>query len=332
MKLVSIIMAAYNADKYIYDAIESCLNQTYSNIELIIINDGSTDNTLGVIQKFNDKRIVLINQTNQGQCKATNVGLKQSSGQYIQFLDADDLLARDKIHYQVEQLDEYNGHHISFCYWIHFVNEIKKGILSPQQIYKSGSTREWFIYQFRNGDMLANSCYLIPRQIFEKSGYYDEELNYNNDFEYFNRTVFNTDYILFNEKSITYYRKGLSTSMTSRFSTKSSMEEFDAKIKTTVLLLSKYDCDMEMRNALNQMWGSLIYKLITIKNFDLISKIYFVLKEYKLTPFLLNDVESRFGKISHLIGFNNTVKLYKVILMLLPTVFLNNYTKFKHNQ
>ena len=93
MPLVSVIMPAYNAEQYIASSIESVLNQTFSDFELIIINDGSTDNTLEIINQFikTDKRINVISQKNQGETAARNTGLKHAIGEYISFLDSDDL-------------------------------------------------------------------------------------------------------------------------------------------------------------------------------------------------------------------------------------------------
>lgn len=89
---VSIIVAAYNIENYIEKCIKSLINQTYKNIEIIIINDGSTDNTLNVIKKINDKRIKIISTSNRGTIEARKTGLYNSSGEYVLFVDGDDWL------------------------------------------------------------------------------------------------------------------------------------------------------------------------------------------------------------------------------------------------
>lgn len=92
-ELVSVIMPAYNMEKYIGDSIESVLNQNYINFELIIINDGSSDGTKEIIAKYQhmDERIIYIEQENHGVSVARNVGMSCAKGKYISFLDADDL-------------------------------------------------------------------------------------------------------------------------------------------------------------------------------------------------------------------------------------------------
>ena len=89
--LISVIMSVYNGENYLNEAIESILNQTYANLEFIIINDGSTDKSLDIINSYTDKRIILINQQNKGLTKSLNIGIEQSNGEYIARQDADDI-------------------------------------------------------------------------------------------------------------------------------------------------------------------------------------------------------------------------------------------------
>jgi len=91
-QLVSIIMPVYNAEKYIAEAIQSVIDQSHNNLELVVINDGSTDNSEEIILKFSDKRIRYFKQKNKGVGAARNLGLANIKGQFICFLDADDLL------------------------------------------------------------------------------------------------------------------------------------------------------------------------------------------------------------------------------------------------
>lgn len=102
---VSIIIPAYNCDQYIADAIKSCTNQNYNNIEVLIINDGSTDNTQSVVESLlTDPRVLLFNQSNQGVSAARNLGLSKATGEYITFLDSDDTLAQGTIGCNVDVL------------------------------------------------------------------------------------------------------------------------------------------------------------------------------------------------------------------------------------
>lgn len=97
--IISIIIPVYNVEHYIYKCLESIRSQTYKNIEIIIINDGSTDNSLSICQKFaqNDYRYILINQKNSGASHARNVGIELAQGKYICFVDADDWIEENYI-------------------------------------------------------------------------------------------------------------------------------------------------------------------------------------------------------------------------------------------
>lgn len=97
MTKISIILPVYNGEKYIKKAIESVLMQSLDDFELIIINDGSTDNTAEIINSFDDKRIILLNQPNQGPGQARNNGLKIACGEYVMFLDSDDWFCKDAL-------------------------------------------------------------------------------------------------------------------------------------------------------------------------------------------------------------------------------------------
>ena len=96
-KLISIIMPVKNADKYICDSVSSILSQTYKNFELIIIDDGSTDNTLSLIDSFNDNRIKFFKRENSGLIAQLNFGLQKSTGELIARMDADDIALSDKL-------------------------------------------------------------------------------------------------------------------------------------------------------------------------------------------------------------------------------------------
>ncbi|WP_354637538.1 glycosyltransferase family 2 protein [Morganella morganii] len=105
--LISVIMPAYNAEKYISDSIDSVLNQSIQNFELIIIDDNSQDNTTNIINKYNDPRIVLIiNSNNLGVSETRNIGISAANGKYIAFLDSDDIWLPHKLSLQIMCLND----------------------------------------------------------------------------------------------------------------------------------------------------------------------------------------------------------------------------------
>jgi len=98
---VSIIIPTYNQSQYLEEAMESVLNQTYQNIEIIIVDDGSTDNTSEVVKSF-DNKIIYIPQKNKGASSARNAGIKKAQGQYVAFLDSDDMWIKNKLEKQIK--------------------------------------------------------------------------------------------------------------------------------------------------------------------------------------------------------------------------------------
>lgn len=114
MKKVSIIIPTYNVEKYIADTVESVLAQTYSNFELLIIDDESPDRSVEICQQFNDPRIKIIHQKNQGLAGARNTGIRNASGDYIAFLDGDDLWEPEKLAKHVAHLEQSPSVGVSF--------------------------------------------------------------------------------------------------------------------------------------------------------------------------------------------------------------------------
>ncbi len=109
---VTVLMPAYNAGKYIGEAISSVLSQTFTDFELLIINDGSTDNTLEVINSFHDRRIVVISQENKGVSAALNLGLEHARATYIARFDADDICLPDRLKVQYQFITNYPDYSI----------------------------------------------------------------------------------------------------------------------------------------------------------------------------------------------------------------------------
>ncbi len=154
--LVSIIMPAYNAEKSIAESIESVLDQTYKNFELIVVNDCSSDNTKGIVENFirSDSRIKFIDKVvNEGVASARNTGLDHAQGEFVAFLDSDDLWCEDKLKKQVELLNEYPNVDVTYTEYFRFIDKdfsqkvsIPKGYTDYRLLLK--------------GDFIANSSAL----------------------------------------------------------------------------------------------------------------------------------------------------------------------------
>lgn len=110
MKKVSLIIPVYNSEKYIEKCLDSVLSQTYKNIEILVINDGSKDNSIDIIKKYakKDKRIVVIDKENEGVSKTRNLGITKASGEYIMFIDNDDFIDKDYVESYIKEADNYD--------------------------------------------------------------------------------------------------------------------------------------------------------------------------------------------------------------------------------
>jgi len=177
--LVSIIIPAYNAERFIKRVLESALAQTYKNIEIIVIDDGSTDKTAEIVKNYKDPRIIYLYQKNQGQGPARNNGIKKSQGEYITFLDADDYYFPEKVEKQVRFLENHPEYQAVYCNALHFYSD------NPTVFFKKKGN-------FHSGDIfkdLLESSYINPntimvyRKVLDKAGLFNENRYYPEDWE-----------------------------------------------------------------------------------------------------------------------------------------------------
>lgn len=128
MDKISIIIPVFNTKRYLKECFDSVKKQTYTNLEILFVNDGSTDGSLEIIKSFEkeDKRVVVINQENKGLSAARNAGVKKSTGKYLMFLDSDDFLAEDAVLYLYGMIDEKQDTCISVCSHIEYYDKKKQ--------------------------------------------------------------------------------------------------------------------------------------------------------------------------------------------------------------
>ncbi len=118
MKKVSVIVPCYNSEDYLRTAIDSLIIQTYENIEIILLNDGSKDGTLEIMKSYSDERIIVIDKENTGIGDTRNVGIRKSNGDYIMFLDSDDYYEKDTIENMVKVLEENSADMVVSNYYL----------------------------------------------------------------------------------------------------------------------------------------------------------------------------------------------------------------------
>ncbi len=174
MPFISVIIPAYNAEKTIKETIESVLKQTFTDFELIIINDGSTDATLEIINSIYDTRIKVFSYSNSGLQKSRNRGIEKAQGEYMSFIDADDLWTDDKLELQLKALQENPQAKVAYSWtnWIAGDNNVYR-----RESYIS-ATGDVF-QQLLLVDFIENgSNPLIDLSVFKEVGNFDESVFY----------------------------------------------------------------------------------------------------------------------------------------------------------
>jgi glycosyltransferase involved in cell wall biosynthesis len=205
--LVSVLIPAYNAERWIADTIRSALQQTWPRKELIVVDDGSADRTLQVARQFASPTVSIVTQENQGASAARNRAFELCQGDYIQWLDADDLLAQDKIAKQVEASNLYGSERTLFsCAWKHFYYRIDKSNFAPSSLWCDLSPVEWLVRKIGQNLHMPNSTWLVPRELTQAAGPWDTRLSFDDDGEYFCRVIAASDGIRFVPDAAVFYR------------------------------------------------------------------------------------------------------------------------------
>jgi glycosyltransferase involved in cell wall biosynthesis len=178
MKKVSVIIPVYKVEKYIAATVQTVLDQTYKNFELLIIDDGSPDRSIEICQQFNDPRIKIIRQPNRGVAAARNTGIRQAQGEYIALLDADDLWDPQKLEKHVEHLDNSPEVGVSFCCSAFIDSEDK-----PLGIYQMTKLKDITPLDLFCRTPIGNgSVPVIRREVFEAIRFQDNLYGVTEDF------------------------------------------------------------------------------------------------------------------------------------------------------
>jgi glycosyltransferase involved in cell wall biosynthesis len=240
-KLVSILIPCYNADRWLAETIESALAQTWGNKEIIIVDDGSTDGSLAIAKIFESKNIKIITQPNQGSGAARNRALQEAQGDFIQYLDADDLLSPNKIKRQLDMLLNGNLDCVISGEWARFNHHPAEAIFLPQPIWTDLLSVDWLINVWQGHGMMLTHAWLIPRMIAQQAGQWNEALSLNDDGEYFTRIVLASRAVKFCRGAKAYYRSGNLSSLSASRSPQALESAFLALDLCTQHLLSAED-------------------------------------------------------------------------------------------
>lgn len=205
--LVSILIPAFNSQQWIADTIRSALAQTWPRKEIVVVDDGSSDATLQIAQRFASPMLRVVTQPNQGAAAARNTAFAQCQGDYIQWLDADDLLAPDKIERQLAARSRCKAERPLFsCAWGRFIKRPGKARFVPSPLWCNLSPQEWLLRKMESDVFMQTTAWLVSRELTEAAGPWDTRLLSDDDGEYFSRVMLASDEVHFVPDARAYYR------------------------------------------------------------------------------------------------------------------------------
>lgn len=216
LPLISVIIPAYNRASIIGETLDSVIAQTYPNWECIIVDDGSIDDTISVVDNYTrrDHRFKLFQrppERKKGASPCRNIGLENSQGDLIQFLDSDDLLENSKFQEQINILQKFSPLTLVTCKWGSFSSSSAVRVKTRYRSYRDFKPGVNLLYNFgKHNEYFPPLVFLVSRALINKAGKWDETIanNPNDDGEYFARILLHTERVIFCERTSVYYRAG----------------------------------------------------------------------------------------------------------------------------
>ncbi|GAA4816288.1 glycosyltransferase family A protein [Litoribaculum gwangyangense] len=210
---ISVVIPLYNKEKYIKATIESVLNQSFTDFEIIVVNDGSTDDSLNIVKNIKDSRIHTYSNKNHGLSYSRNFGIKKARSEYIAFLDADDLWMVDFLE-TIQRLIDTHKTYFVFSTNVLVLKPHKTARLNPK-IFDTGKTKIIDSYFNLNKNIMCPSSLVLNKSVFKDVGYFDETVNYGEEYDFYIRcfSVYNLVYYM---DSKVCYRTGLPDQLTTR--------------------------------------------------------------------------------------------------------------------
>jgi len=209
--LVSILIPAYNAENWIAYTLQSAVDQTWPRKEIIVVDDGSRDGTAEVARRFASKNVKVISTHNQGLSAAVNTAYRLCQGDYIQELDADDILAPDKIEKQLTTLGEVDSKRTLLSGpWAYFYFRTSRAQFVRTALWQDLSPVEWLLRKMSENCHMQNATWLVSRELAEAAGPWDTRLHYDQDGEYYCRVLMASEGTRFVPEARIFYRSSSS--------------------------------------------------------------------------------------------------------------------------
>ena len=209
LPLVSILIPAYNAEKWIAQTLASAIDQDHSRKEVILVDDGSSDRTFEIAKNFASSSVKVISQSNAGGPAARNTALSHAQGDYVQWLDHDDVLACDKISSQLRRgAAGHNDRVLLSCPFGVFYYRPERAVFRGGPLCRDLAPKDYFYIKFSGNTYLQSSSWLVSRKLTELAGPWWEVRSPDDDGEYFCRIVAAAERICFVPEARCYWRVG----------------------------------------------------------------------------------------------------------------------------
>jgi glycosyltransferase involved in cell wall biosynthesis len=258
--LVAILIPCHNAAPWLAQTLESARAQTWAHKEIIVVDDGSTDDSARIAHTYAGHAVRLVRQENRGAAAARNHGLSLAQGQFIQFLDADDLLTPDKIATQVELLQRAGHDCVATCRWGRFTDDPAATAFIDDAVFRDFAPIDYLLEHTGAARMMHPAAWLVPRTIADRAGPWDESLSLNHDGEYFARIALAARRIVFASTGASLYRSSLRGSL-SRRRDRQALESVARSMKLIATRLSQAEDSPRVRRALADYWQRLIFEI-----------------------------------------------------------------------
>jgi len=205
--LVSILIPAYNAARWIGDTLRSALGQTWPEVEIIVVDDGSSDGTCAAAKAFEGERVKIVTQANAGAASARNKALSLSNGDYVQWLDADDMLSPDKIERQMKRAMEIGDKRVLLSSaWATFSRRPHAAQFIPNPLWADLSPVDWLVHKLGKNLHMQTATWLTSRELLEAAGLWNIEMLGDDDGEYYCRVLLASKGVVFVPEAKVYYR------------------------------------------------------------------------------------------------------------------------------
>ena len=306
MTKVSIIIPLYNSEAYIAQTIDSCLAQTHRDIEIIVAENGSTDKSYQIVKSIDDKRLSVFQILKSNAAAARNYGYHKATGTYIIFLDADDVMASNKIELQLKALSKKPKGFIASCAWAKFKINTKEAIITPQKVWNIQNPIDWCLQSWMGEGMMIPGCWLIPKPIIDKAGLWDERLSLHDDGEFMCRVLLASKGNVFVENTVVYYRQvasSLSRQNQSYRAAKSALEVCESYRKQVLFVKD----GPRVRQALVNNYRRFMYEFHP-KHKDLLQQARQSIQTLDVKNLPLIGGEN-FKKLTKIVGFYNALSL-----------------------